>query len=112
MRDHEQRGAEEWTESERTRLNSLPRHRAPSASLKARTLSELRGRGLVRQRTGLRVSRAAWVVVAASLVFVAGGFVGYRLALTRLKTEARLATAAAESSPSDRSTNAEHVVWF
>jgi len=112
MRDDERHSADDWTTLEKSRLDSLPRARTPSDLLKTRTVVELRQRGLVTHRASASVSRAALIVVAASLVFVAGGVVGYRLALTRVEAQARLATVAPESEPDARSANAEHVVWF
>ena len=112
MRDDDRHSTHEWAPLEQRRLDSLPRARMPSDLLKTRTLTELRQRGLVRHRARSGLSRGLWIAIAASLAFVAGGFVGYRLALTRFETQARLATVAAATSPSDLSTNTGHVVWF
>ena len=112
MRDDERQSTDEWTLVEQGRLDSLPRTRAASDMLRSRTLSELRKRGLVRHSGGPALSRLAVIAAAASLVFVAGGFVGYRLALTRFEAQQRFATAAPDSSRLDLSTNSGHVVWF
>ena len=112
MRDDERYRADEWTPLEKRRLDSLPRARVPTGSLKMRTLTELRRRRLVRHRARSATSRGLWIAVAASVVFVTGGFVGYRLALPRFEAQARLATVAAGSPASDLSTNTGHVVWF
>ena len=109
MRDDERASADEWTAEEKLRVDSLSRERVPSDLLKTRTVSELRTRGLVRHHPASRIS-LAWVAVAASLVFVAGGLVGYRVALTRFQAQMRLAVA--ESARQDRSPTVEHVVWF
>jgi hypothetical protein len=115
MRDDERDVHDEWTAIEKSRFDTLPRVRAPSDVLRARTLSELRARGLVRHGSPMSLSRSAWAAVAALIVFIAGGFVGYRLALTRFESQRRLATVVAEPSPSNPSTNtvqSGHLVWF
>ena len=112
MRDDERPSTDEWTTTEKARLDSLPRARVPSDLLKTRTVTELRKNGLVRQQPGSAISRAVWIAIVASVVFVAGGFVGYRLAQTRFAAQVRLATIAAEFSRQNPSMAAEHVVWF
>ena len=108
MRDAERQAADEWTATEQDRLDALPRTRVPSDSLRTRTMAELRARRLVRQDAAATLPRAIWIAIAASLVFAAGGLVGYRFAVTRLEAQARLATMAESST----SANAGHVVWF
>jgi hypothetical protein len=111
MRDDEHNSSE-WTLPERSRLDALPRARVPSDLLKTRTLAALRERKLARRRPRSVIAKGVWLAVAASLVFVAGGLVGYRVALTRVETQARLAVVSTES-PAPRLTNTtEHVVWF
>ena len=112
MRDVD--GDTEWTPSEYARLDSLSRERAPSDLLRARTVAELKRRRLVHDNNTSTFKKATWIAIAASLVFVAGGLVGYRLALTSLETRVRLATAAPGSLASDSLATAGrgHVVWF
>ena len=115
MRDDERDVRDEWTAIEKHRFDALPRVRAPSDVLRARTLSELRDRGLVRHGSPMSRSRGTWAAVAALIVFIAGGFVGYRLAVTRFESQRRLASVVAEPSPSRPSTNTGqggHLVWF
>jgi hypothetical protein len=112
VRDDERHDVE-WTAVERQKLDSLARTRVPSDLLWQRTLIELRKQGLVRRRRSFSAKQLVWMAVAASAVFAAGGILGYRLALTRVETQSRLATVAADSPPpSNLSTNMGHVVWF
>jgi hypothetical protein len=109
MRDDDD--AVEWTPGERAKLDALPRDRVASDTLRARTVGELRRRQLVGHRDHARSRSAAWLALGASVVFVAGGLAGYRLALTRVETRARLATIASEPS-ADSLISVRHVVWF
>jgi hypothetical protein len=109
MRDDDD--AVEWTPGERAKLDALPRDRVASDTLRARTVDELRRRQLVGHREHAKLRSAVWLALGASVVFVAGGLAGYRLALTRLEARARLATVASDPS-ADSLISVRHVVWF
>ena len=103
--------AVDWTPGERAKLDALPRDRVASDTLRARTVGELRRRQLVGHREHAKLTSAVWLALGASIVFVAGGFAGYRLALTKVETRTRLATVASEPS-ADSLVSVRHVVWF
>lgn len=122
-------GGEDESDVElRSDLAALSAGREPSALLRVRTIAALRERGLldpapVRRGRDLRdgrrrVARAVGFVAAASVVFLAGGTVGYSLALSRTarRSGAVAVRIAAETVPATQSAPQvvadRHIVWF
>lgn len=104
----------EWTSEERARLASLSTHRVPPAELKQRTIRALRDQGLVGRR---RISTLVVVggLIAATIVFGAGAFVGYAAASRRAAPGASptvTATRAVAQIDSIDNAPARHVVWY
>jgi hypothetical protein len=104
----------EWTPEERARIAALSTHRVPPAELKQRTMRALRGEGYIGRR---RVS--TWVVIggliAATIVFGAGAFVGYAAATRRSAPSAPATVGATRAVAQIDSTDkapARHVVWY
>lgn len=120
MHDDDDRDETEWTTDEHAALRALPVERAPDSDLLARTTAALRQRGLLkpedrRSQPVPRVRRVLAFAVAASIVFVAGGAAGYRLAEARMAARATDASVrlANESVPSGAlSDSTAHIVWF
>ena len=104
----------DWTREERARLTALGTHRVPPAELKQRTLRALREQGYVGRR---RLS--AWIVVggliAATIVFGAGAFVGYAAASRHSAPSSPAtvtATRAVAQIDSINKAPTRHVVWY
>lgn len=110
----------EWTADERAELRALPAERTPDADLRRRTAAALHHRGLLRSepvgsRRGPWIRRAFTIAAAASVVFIAGGAAGYRLAATRLAAREAAASVrlANESTPPGATPDTTaHIVWF
>jgi hypothetical protein len=105
-------------------LGALVHERVPSAELRARTVSALRERDLLVPPASVRVRRRSAgmrrmlvYLTAASLVFAAGGVVGYRMAIGATRSASATAPRiAADVTPvRDARVPADpnrQVVWF
>jgi hypothetical protein len=115
---------DEWTDEERARLAEVGQHRSPRGHLKARTMTTLRERGLIRTGEQWRLPRrfTLGLAAAATIVFAAGALAGYGVALRR-QSDARPDSAASGSatvarevarmdSAPTQSPTGRHVVWF
>ena len=76
MNDDRQFDDNEWTPQEIAQFRALHAERAPTATLKARTVGSLRREHLIGSRPR-SIARTAVALPAASLVFAGGTVVGY-----------------------------------
>lgn len=114
--DYDQQFDNEWTPEELAQLRALDSERAPTAALKARTVSSLKARNLMGARwsPGLR---SVLALAAASVVFVAGTVVGYAAGARRATVPTAVAPPAAALAKADSSGAAQRqttrqVIWF
>jgi hypothetical protein len=119
----------EWSDDGRSALERLRlTSREPSRLLRVRTLAVLHDRGLVmpngstrpavHRSASPRFGRLFAIAAGVALVFVAGGAVGYRLALSRAVArsgDGPVRVAAKSTAPFvavTQRTVERHVVWF
>jgi hypothetical protein len=107
----------DWTADERARLTALSSERIPPSALKQRTVRALHDRALLGRPARISTLRIVGLLLAASIVFVAGAFVGYAVANRRPTgaTEPLVAStrAVAQLDSVDSATRkARHVVWY
>jgi hypothetical protein len=76
MDDDRQFDDNEWTPEEIAQFRALHSERAPTATLKARTVSALRHEHLIGSRPR-PIARTVGALAAASVVFAGGAVVGY-----------------------------------
>ena len=113
--EHESSDESEWTPEERARLDALPRELAPRPEVKTRTILALRRNGHLRPAREISVRTVAGLLLAASLVFSAGAFVGYMAAQRRAAKPDTAATAPQHDVAhvdSDTTSTVRHVVWY
>ena len=107
----------EWRDDERAALNALPRERAGSWRLREQTTAALRNDGTLRARRPLLRAMVP-LALAASLLFAAGGIVGYAIARRSVAapagdeaTASRVALDTSVQTP-PATDSVRHVVWF
>lgn len=107
---------DDWTAEERALFDALPTDRIPPSGLKARTL----------EAVGLRHPNATWtpprramaIAIAASLIFIAGAFVGYVAARRAANpiNDARAGTpheaVVRADNPTSNTQPTRHVIWY
>jgi hypothetical protein len=107
----------EWTAEEHARLAALSAERLPPADLERRTAQALRNRGLLGPRTRFSGPVIVGLLLAASIVFVAGVLAGYAAANRRTNAAPEHAVATTQSvarldSVDSSLQRTRHVVWY
>jgi hypothetical protein len=107
----------EWTAEERASLAALSADRTPPSALKQRTVHALRDRGLLGKRSRFSTPMILGLLLAASVVFVAGALVGYVAANRRPPAMPERAVAVTRSvaqldSADSAAQRTRHVVWY
>lgn len=108
----------DWTPAERAMFDALRAERTPSPELKQRTIAALERRGLLRRTRSVSPTTIVAVLLAASVVFIAGAIAGYTTAEHRARIQAEehqpsvRDVARIDSVPATSTTSARHVVWF
>jgi hypothetical protein len=114
--DYDHKFDNEWTPEELAQFRALDLERAPSAALKARTVSSLRARNLIGARWSPSL-RSVLALAAASVVFAAGTAVGYAAGARRATVPAAVVPSAAalakvDSSSAGQRPQTRQVIWF
>jgi hypothetical protein len=120
MADHDAEFAEsgEWTLEENALRAALPMEKSPSPELKRRTVEELSRRALLGGSVAHSNRRVFALLAAASVIFIAGAFVGYAAAQRSAKPvdDARMANApqavAKAASVKTDSQPTRYIVWY
>ena len=115
--DHRSFDENEWTAEERAALAALSTERLPPPDLEGRTVQALRTRGLLGSRTRLSPPIIIGLLLAASIVFVAGVVAGYAAANRRPSATPERAVATTRSvarldSVDSSLQRTRHVVWY
>jgi len=107
----------EWTADERARFAALSTERLPPPELEQRTVAALRERGMLGRRSRFSPAVIIGLLLAASIVFVAGALVGYaaanrKPAVVPDRSVASTRSVAQLDSADSTARRARHVVWY
>jgi hypothetical protein len=107
----------EWTAEERARFAALSAERQPPAEMEHLTMQALRSRGLLGRHSRFSAPMIVGLLLAASVVFVAGLLAGYAAASRRPAGPTEQSVASARSvarldSVDSSLQRTRHVVWY
>jgi len=108
----------EWSDEERARLRAFGNERTASPELKDRTIAALQSRRLLEGKSRVRFPMPVVIgmLLAATIVFVAGALVGYAAANRRTvepsQPSVAVTRAVARVDSVDSVVTGRHVVWY